>query len=131
RIRETGPEIGARTWVERSPLNATVPVVMTEGKNVEESERSILNRSRWPESTTTWSGLALAAAEGGASERSAARPQAAASRAVAGGSGPWWRDSALAGLGRRQATGGRGKAMPVRRTPGARSAWLWVRPKVK
>src|SRR5579864_7957994 len=40
-MRATGPEIGARTWVLRSPLNATVPLTSVAGRN----ERAVTGAS--------------------------------------------------------------------------------------
>src|SRR3954469_7191742 len=51
-IRVMGPETGASTWVDRSPLNATVPVVRTVGRKA--TTATVATRIR-----AAWSGVRL------------------------------------------------------------------------
>jgi hypothetical protein len=46
-MRDTGPETGAKTGVEWSPLKATVPVVDTTGLNTDNATCITWIRARW------------------------------------------------------------------------------------
>src|SRR5487761_2792213 len=58
--RVTGPEIGAITWVEESPLNSTVPVTSSEGRKVVSASVTIFSRARWASVTLKVDGLTIA-----------------------------------------------------------------------
>src|SRR5450759_3368167 len=74
--RDTGPEIGEMTCVERSPLKATVPVTSNVGRNVSRAAVMMVRRLRCSAETLNAAGrcAVVSASAGSFDAQPAARP---------------------------------------------------------